>query len=81
MSSRPEPDPGKGGNMPGNKDGVEALKGSAAGQLNSPMSSNYTKQPGATTSGAPTGPLQVTEDVQAIEGKRGNFPSGTGSSI
>jgi hypothetical protein len=70
-------DPGKGGQMPGDKDGMSALKGAVAGQLNSPMVDAPAKQPGATTAGAPTGPFQVTEDIQAIDGKRGGFPNGT----
>jgi hypothetical protein len=81
MTSRPMADPGQGGQMPGDKDGVELLKNSAAGELQSPMSSAPVKQPGVTTSGAPTGPFQVTEDIQAIEGKRGSFPRGTGTSM
>ena len=78
MSSRPVADPGKGGNMPGDKDGVSALKGAAAGQLNSPMHEAPVKQPGVSTAGGPVG-MQVTEDVQAIDGKSGSFPRGTAS--
>lgn len=81
MSSRPYADPGQGGQHPGNKDGVDALKGAVAGQLQSPMTDSPYKQVGATTAGAPTGPFQVTEDIQAIDGKRGGFPSGTGTRL
>lgn len=70
------PNPSAGGNAPGEKDGVEALKGAVAGQLNSPMASAIVNQPGATTAGSPA-KFQVTEDVQGIVGKRGSFPSGT----
>jgi hypothetical protein len=80
MSSRPVPDAGKGGSMPGDKDGIEALKGAVAGSLNSPMAAAPVKQPGASTAGGPVG-LQVTEDVQGIVGKRGSFPTGTGSRV
>jgi hypothetical protein len=80
MSSRPYPDPGQGGQHPGNKDGADELKGAVAGQLNSPMASAPVKQPGASTAGAPTGPFQVTEDVQKMEGG-GAFPTGTSSRV
>jgi hypothetical protein len=70
------PNPGTGGNQPGDKDGMEALKGAVAGDLSSPMGSAIVKQPGATTSGAPVG-FQITEDTQGIVGKRGSFPTGT----
>ena len=78
MGSRPSvaPNPGAGGNQPGDKDGMEALKGAAAGQLSSPMVSAPVSQPGVSTAGGPVG-LQVTEDVQSIAGKHGSFPTGT----
>ena len=74
------PNPGAGGNMPGDKDGMEALKGAVAGSLNSPMGSAPVSQPGASTAGGPVG-MQVTEDVQGIIGKRGSFPTGTTSRV
>ena len=80
MGSRPAPTPGTGGNMPGDKDGMEALKGAVAGQLNSPMASAPVSQPGASTAGSPVG-MQVTEDVQGIVGKRGAFPTGTSAKV
>jgi hypothetical protein len=80
MGSRPYPTPPAGGTMPGDKDGMEALKGAVAGQLNSPMASAPVSQPGASTAGGPVG-LQVTENIQGIEGKRGSFPSGTSARV
>jgi len=82
MGSRPSvaPNPAAGGNQPGDKDGMEALKGAVAGQLNSPMASAPVSQPGASTAGGPVG-LQVTENIQGIEGKRGSFPSGTSARV
>lgn len=78
MGCRPAvaPNPAAGGNQPGDKDGMEALKGAAAGQLSSPMQSAPYKEPGATTAGAPV-KFQITEDTQNIAGKHGSFPSGT----
>jgi len=78
MSSRPMPDPGKGGSHPGDKDGVEELRGAVAGNLNTPMAHTEPKTPGASTAGGPVG-MQVTESLQGIDGKRGGFPGGTGS--
>ena len=82
MGSRPSvaANPAPGGAMPGDKDGMEALKGAVAGQLNSPMASAPVSQPGASTAGGPVG-LQVTENIQGIEGKRGSFPSGTSARV
>ena len=82
MGSRPSvaPNPAAGGNQPGDKDGMEALKGAVAGQLNSPMASAPATQPGVSTASGPVG-LQVTEDVQGIVGKRGSFPSGTSARV
>jgi len=82
MGSRPSvaPNPAAGGNAPGDKDGMEALKGAVAGQLNSPMASAPAKQPGATTAGAPV-QFQITEDTQNIAGKHGTFPTGTAARV
>ena len=82
MGSRPSvaPNPAAGGNQPGDKDGVEALKGAVAGQLGTPMQSAPVNQPGATTAGGPV-KMQITEDIQGIEGKRGGFPTGTSARV
>lgn len=80
MTARPASFPAPGGTMPGDKDGMEALKGAAAGGLASPMHEAPYKQVGPTTAGSPV-KLQVTEDVQAIEGKHGGFPTGTATRV
>jgi hypothetical protein len=80
MDRRPYPTPPAGSPAPGDKDGMEALKGAAAGNLASPMhgDSPWTKV-GQSTGGAPV-KFQVTEDVQKMVGG-GNFPTGTGSRV
>jgi len=74
MGSRPWGEHSRGGDAPGMKNGI-ALGGGSE-QLASPLNNPVAKVQTTPTPSGPVG-VQVTEDVQAIVGSRGAFPSGT----
>ena len=74
MGSRPFPEGGRGANHPGMKDGVAVGMPSGGSEVSSPFT--FSQAAGVSTASGPVG-LQVTENLQDVEGKKPAFPTGT----